>query len=405
MTTEEMRARAAERTTFPVLDTLRAVGALAVLTTHTAFWAGAYTEHGVAGRALARMDVGVAIFFVLSGFLLSRPWFLRAARGAAAPELGRYYVKRLLRIMPVYLVTAVIALALIRENRGHDLLGWLTTLSLTDIYVHPSMPAGLTQMWSLATELSFYLVLPLVMWLAIGRQLRPARVLVTLSVLCIIAVLWHLGLSTQVPGVEHRAVHEWLPAFLIWFSIGIGLGLLQVLHALGRLDRHTVARLEAAASTPGSLWLVAAGLLLVATSPLAGPTLLTAPTEIQSLTKNLLYAGIGGAVVFSGVFTADNRWARAMSHPLPRHLGHISYSLFCIHLPVLHLVMWLTGHDLFAGHLLQIFLLTLVLSLAASEVLYRFVEMPFMRLKDLGRAKRIVDPATTESAPTAMRTK
>ena len=73
-----------------------------------------------------------------------------------------------------------------------------------------------------------------------------------------------------------------------------------------------------------------------------------------------------------------------MSHPGPRHLGHISYGIFCIHLPVLHLVMRITGYDLFDGHLPQIFTLTLVISLLAAEVLYRTVELPFMRLKDRG---------------------
>ena len=63
---------------FPVLDTLRAVGALAVLTTHVAFQSGAYVRHGVWGALLSRLDVGVAIFFVLSGFLLSRPYLARA---------------------------------------------------------------------------------------------------------------------------------------------------------------------------------------------------------------------------------------------------------------------------------------------------------------------------------------
>ena len=74
--------------TFPLLDTMRAVGALCVLTTHAAFWAGDYTRHGTWGTVLARLDVGVAIFFVLSGFLLSRPW-LPARRPTGRPRRGR----------------------------------------------------------------------------------------------------------------------------------------------------------------------------------------------------------------------------------------------------------------------------------------------------------------------------
>ena len=77
---------------FPVLDTLRAVGALAVLTTHAAFWSGDYTQHGVWGTLLARLDVGVAIFFVLSGFLLvaalPRPGRGRPARPRSGATTG-----------------------------------------------------------------------------------------------------------------------------------------------------------------------------------------------------------------------------------------------------------------------------------------------------------------------------
>ena len=91
---------------------------MAVLTTHAAFWAGSYTQHGYWGSLLARLDVGVAIFFVLSGFLLSRPWIARARLGLPRPKVGRYYWKRVLRIFPVYLVTAVLALSLIPENDG-----------------------------------------------------------------------------------------------------------------------------------------------------------------------------------------------------------------------------------------------------------------------------------------------
>ena len=70
-----------------------------------------------------------------------------------------------------------------------------------------------------------------------------------------------------------------------------------------------------------------------------------------------------------------------MSLPLARHLGHISYSIFCIHLAVLHAVMALGDFELFRGHGLTIWLLTVAFSLLAAELLYRLVERPAMRLK------------------------
>ena len=93
------------RPDFPGLDWLRAVGALAVLTTHVAFQTGEYFRHGTLGTLLARLDVGVALFFVLSGFLLSRDWWVRHELGLEPQRTRRYALKRALRILPVYVVT------------------------------------------------------------------------------------------------------------------------------------------------------------------------------------------------------------------------------------------------------------------------------------------------------------
>src|SRR5512133_1784909 len=62
----------ADHSAFPALDGLRAVAVAAVVLTHAAYWTGR-TERGLGAAVLARMDVGVAVFFVISGFLLVRP--------------------------------------------------------------------------------------------------------------------------------------------------------------------------------------------------------------------------------------------------------------------------------------------------------------------------------------------
>ena len=63
---------------------MRAVAALLVVGTHAAFATGKLT-HGYVGAIYARLEIGVAIFFVLSGFLLFRPWVLAAAAGGSPP--------------------------------------------------------------------------------------------------------------------------------------------------------------------------------------------------------------------------------------------------------------------------------------------------------------------------------
>jgi peptidoglycan/LPS O-acetylase OafA/YrhL len=383
---------------FPVLDTMRAVGALFVLATHCAFNAGAYGENGAFGRLLARMDVGVAIFFVLSGFLLSRAWLVRARRGEGPPPLGRYFWKRFLRIVPPYVVVAVCALALIESNRGIGTGGWVAALTMTDIYASDRLPYGLTQTWSLATEVAFYVVLPLVMLAAVGRgRLRPGRVAVVLLVLVGVNVVWLLGGSARVP-VDNGHVNEWLPAYLTWFSAGIALALVQVTP-----DRQSRVRrlLRDLAASPGVCWTLVVGLMLVAGTSVAGPMLLVPATQGEALTKNLLYAAIGMLVVLPGALPAgESRYSRVMSHAALRHLGYISYGIFLVHMSILHFVMWWTGYELFEGHFVQIFVLTLVLSLIASEALYRVVEVPCQRLKGLGRKSAATTTATDSAVTT-----
>lgn len=373
---------------FPALDSLRAVGSLAVLVTHVAFWSGGYTRFGVVGPILARMDVGVALFFVLSGFLLSRQWLVRAQHGSGRPAIGTYVLKRVLRIWPVYVVAVVLALTFLEENKGRGPTEWLTTLLMLDIYVGDHLPAGLSQMWSLATEVAFYVVLPLLMLLLIPRRgpARPAGTAVLVVMMTVLSVLWVTALAEHLP--TDTLAGQWLPAYTSWFAVGIGLAHLQVRHAAGVSSMRTRTILAFVSSSPGALWAVAGGLVLVAATPLAGPTLLTAPTNAEAVTKNLLYAVIGGLLVASAVFNdASSGYMRVMCANWARHLGHISYGVFCIHLPVLHFVMWATGFELFQGNLLPILALTTALSLLLAEVLYRCVELPFMRRATVRRGR------------------
>lgn len=369
---------------FPVLDTLRAVGAFAVLTTHTTFQSGDYLGNGVWGSLFGRLDVGVPIFFVLSGFLLSRPWFARSALRRPHPSTGRYYWKRVLRIYPVYVVTAVIALGLIGGNAGADAGEWVRTLLLANTYTSPQLPHGLTQMWSLAVEVAFYAVLPLLMLLAVGRRatLRAPRVIALLAVMTAISIWWHLDLGDEIGAVSTGVPMSWLPSFLTWFAVGMALALGHVLIQRGGTARP-LRMLEILGSMPGVCWAAVAGLMLLASTPLAGPTLLFVSTPAQSLTKHLIYAVIGGLVVITGAFAVPGRYASLMSARLPRHLGHISFSLFCIHLSVLNLVMTVGDFVLFGGNGLLIWALTAALGLIAAELLYRLVEKPGMRLKSL----------------------
>ena len=387
----EVRDRAVEGTAttaemvapdFAVLDTLRFVGAMAVLTTHVTFYSGDYTRHGVLGTLLARLDVGVAVFFVLSGFLLSRPYLARAALGLPRPSTGHYLLKRLLRIYPVYVVAVVAALTLLEENQDTDLREWVVTLLLANTFVDPHLPAGLSQMWSLGVEASFYLVLPLIVLAATGvRRLRVWRVLLVLAAMSAVTVWWHLEAVARIAPEAVGSPQQWLPGYLTWFAVGIAIATVHVEATRGRVGRAGRAMLQLGRQ-PGACWALAGALMLVAATPVAGPVLLAPVAAAESLTKNLLYAAVGGLLVLSGVFAEPGgRFARWFGAPLARHLGRTSYSVFCLHLLLIDLIMAKTDWQLFGGHGVQLWLLTVLTSLLAAEVTYRLVERPALRLK------------------------
>ena len=74
---------------FPLIDGLRAIAALAIVPTHTAALSG-FNEANPVGAWTARLDSGVAIFFVLSGFLLYRPWVGARLEGRPGPRVLTY---------------------------------------------------------------------------------------------------------------------------------------------------------------------------------------------------------------------------------------------------------------------------------------------------------------------------
>ena len=140
---------------------------------------------------------------MLSGFLLFRPWVKSAATGGPPPSLSRYARHRVRRIMPAYVITVLIAYVLYHfrhagPNPGHTWYGLFRNLTLTQIYCNgylgKYLHQGLTQMWSLAVEASFYVVLPLLAYLLLvlicRRRWQPKLVLAALAAMTLISPAW-----------------------------------------------------------------------------------------------------------------------------------------------------------------------------------------------------------------------
>ena len=86
---------------FPLMDSMRAIAAIFVVATH-ASGISLFNSQNVLGAVTARMNVGVTVFFLISGFLLYRPFVRAAYHGIAPPRVGRFFRRRALRIVPAY---------------------------------------------------------------------------------------------------------------------------------------------------------------------------------------------------------------------------------------------------------------------------------------------------------------
>ena len=366
---------------FPALNAVRAAGALMVVLTHAAFNTGRIND-GWVGAMLARFDFGVTLFFVLSGFLLSRPWFLAAALGRDEPSARHYLWKRALRILPLYWVVVVAAFVFDPANDDATWQDWVSHLTFTQLYRHDLLASSLTQMWSLCTEVAFYLVLPLLCIAFIGRRatsLRLNRVLIGTGVLSVAGLVWQVVVA-QIPGYEaHYA--QWLPGFLPWFMIGMAFAAVSADltahprdHVLERLGHDLVG-----------CWIVAVGVFALACSPLAGPRLLLTPDGWQAGAKLVLYGVAGAFFVLPLVFGPEREGVirKQLCGPIPVWLGDISYGIFAIHMLVLNMVFRALDLAVFTGRFITVTLVTTAITLVLASASFYLFEKQLLRLKNL----------------------
>ncbi|MGO9383547.1 MAG: acyltransferase family protein [Mycobacterium sp.] len=357
------------------LTGIRAVAALLVVGTHAAYTTGKYT-HGYWGLVGARMEIGVPIFFVLSGFLLFRPWVKSAATGGPPPSLSRYAWHRVRRIMPAYLITVLFAYVLYHfhaagPNPGHTWMGLIRNLTLTQIYCNgylgKYLHQGLTQMWSLAVEAAFYVVLPplayLLLVLICRRRWRPRLVLAVLAGMTLISPVWLILVHT-----DHwfpDGARLWLPTYLAWFLGGMALAVLQAMYV----------RCYAFMAIP-----LAVICYFIVSTPIAGaPT--TSPASVnEALFKTVFYAVIATLAVaplaLGGTPPIQGWYSKLLATRPMVWLGEISYEIFLIHLITMEFAMvYVVRAHVYTGPMLYLFIATLALTIPLAWLLHRFTRV------------------------------
>ncbi len=299
----------------PDLEGLRACAVVLVLLYHASVpgFGGGY--------------VGVDVFFVLSGFLITG-LLLREVRRTGTVSLPAFYARRARRLLPasaLVLVVTVVASALVLPTlQMPDVAGDTTAAALyvsnirfaaqaTDYLRADLAPSPLLHFWSLGVEEQFYLFWPaIVLLIARSRGDAGRRIGIAASVIGVAS----FGLSLWLTQVNAPWAFFSLPT-RAW-ELGIGAVIAVGATRIARIPERPAAIV----AWLGLAMVVASGVILSTATPFPGTAALL-PT-------------VGSALVIAGGFRqsalAPGRW---LSLAIPRFLGRISYSLYLWHWPVL----------------------------------------------------------------------
>jgi peptidoglycan/LPS O-acetylase OafA/YrhL len=343
------------------IESLRAVAALSVLVCHVTLVyivlgtnSQAFLHPTAIERLLYAGGFGVSLFFALTGYLIFRPFAKRLAATTPRISIQTYAINRALRILPLYFVVMAVVLAV--ENRPLDM--WIRFFTFTENYWSDTAGQINGPAWSLAVEIQFYLLLPLLA-LGIGRFARrplraAAMIVLALGIASLVA---RLVLVNNADVVNETWRYRIVTNF-IFFVPGMLLALMEA-RLRGRPLRvpAPLARSDVWFAGGIALWLV---------------------VVLQGYDWDFLIAPASFLVLGACVLGLRSGAIHALLSLRPLALlGIASYSLYLWHFPVLELLTN-EGASPQLAPLAALAIPTAILVAAAS---YKLIEEPFLRLR------------------------
>lgn len=334
--------------------------------------------------------IGVDIFFVISGYLITLH-LVRELAETGRVRLPRFYARRARRLLPAALLVTVASLlaslVLLPADRwertafeGFAATGyfqnWALIASATNYFTQASPPTPFQHYWSLSVEEQFYLFWPLALaggYLAVSRRAvsklaqkqstdgRASRTLaLVLAAGCGTLALGSLAFSHALVLADPSGAYFNTPGRVWEFMLGAIVALTLGRHAPGSPGATSPLR-SATALAQGTGWLtlLTCAVLYSPTTPFPGlPALL--PTAATAL------------IIATGPTVALPALCRLISTRTVQGLGAISYSLYLWHWPLIVLTPYALGRALTHGDRLTLLALSLLLAAATT----RWVENP-----------------------------
>jgi len=332
----QRRAAHTEIDRLPALDGIRAVAIALVLIGHILYAFGPFRNGGtLVGEA------GVTIFFVLSGFLVTRVMLLDEARTGRL-RLGRFYCRRALRIFPAFYAFLIVSfvLSVFGAFEQPDRKTWLASALYFRNLAGDGWNTG--HLWSLSLEEQFYFFWPAIFLLLAGRKRRLLFIGAAVVAATAGRLAWIASLSSPLPPFAIQQIH-YTPQFRMdTFLIGAAFAIANWEWTRALEPRFIIPFL--------AIWFE------------------TAPFHRATLPVDTAVTAFGvGALILWLVQNPQLRPAFHLSRPAVVYLGAISYSLY----------LW---QQLFLGPHLRWWSLAAVAVCAICS--YHLIERPFLRWKE-----------------------
>lgn len=360
----------APSTRFVAGDPVRAVAALAVLVFHAAligsllnFGGGVHTpiERSL-GTPGANLDVGLFLFFSLSGYLIGRPFVASWLLGRELPSIRRYAERRVRRIVPLFwLVCAVLVIRL--GVHGGQVGETLAVPAFAQWVGESTLRQHLQQAWTLDAELAFYALVPLLALLAARLPVRPGvpRLAVLATTVVALAAASLVALGAWPSTFDKTPVGA-----LFAFAPGV---------ALAAAEPWALPRLRGTGAGRAIAWGLAA-LAVAAAAMLLGPIGREHPA-LRDGVGTLLAGGVVGALLV-WQWTAG-RAPRLLDNPPLRALGRWSYGIYVLHWPLmLEIVRHMHRSGSARRTTLELLAMALPATIALAALTWRLVERPLI---------------------------
>jgi peptidoglycan/LPS O-acetylase OafA/YrhL len=328
---------------FALLDSMRAIAALLVFGFHLVLFQ-VWQPSGDLLRYATNLNVGVPIFFVISGFLLYRPMARRRMQAEPGAPLVPYAARRLMRIVPAFWLALAVSALLLSAPSVLSFPDGLLFFGFGQVYVSGQTSVGLAQAWSICVELTFYAFLPLWAWLLSRIPVRSVRSfwtseIATLAVLFAAGVVWKMFIAGE-DGVQTffkpiSPLTLVLPNFFDHFALGMGLAVVSLVLE-GRARQPGIIRLVE--RWPLVPWLLAVGLFAIGGSEL-GP--LGGSSVLGSSLRHEIMGLVAAAVVLPAIFGQDHGGLvrRFLAWPVLLWIGMVSYGVYLWHVTVIRLLV------------------------------------------------------------------